>query len=134
MGALVLGPVRETFRAIAATVVPEAAALDEDGWAEVERLVESTLAPRPAGIRRQLRLFIRAIDLLPLARYGRRFRSLDAERRTRVLASLQSSPLLLLRRGFWGLRTLAFLGYYARPEARAEIGYRASPRGWEVRP
>ena len=134
MGALVLSPVRETFRAIAATVVPEAASLDDDAWEEVERLVESTLAPRPAAIRRQLQLLIRAIDLIPLVRYGRRFRALDPARRTRVLASLQGSPLLLLRRGFWGLRTLAFLGYYARPEARAEIGYRAALRGWEERP
>jgi hypothetical protein len=134
MGDPVLSPVRETFRAIAATVVPEAASLDEYAWTELEQLIEYTLAPRPEAMRRQLRLFVRAIDLLPLARYGRRFRSLDLERRTRVLAALQRSPFLLLRRGFWGLRTLAFLGYYARTEARAEIGYDAGLRGWETHP
>jgi hypothetical protein len=41
--------------------------------------------------------------------------------------------MLLLRRGIWGLRTLAFMAYYERPEAAAEIGYRATARGWEAR-
>ncbi len=38
-----------------------------------------------------------------------------------------------LRRGFWGLRTLALMGYYARPAAAASVGYHADPRGWEAR-
>ena len=78
-------------------------------------------------------LLIRFLDLLPAPRHGRRLRSLDAARRLRLLESLERSPLLLLRRGVWGLRTLAFMGYYARPEAAAAIGYRAEARGWEAR-
>ena len=46
---------------------------------------------------------------------------------------MQDAPLLLLRRGFWGLRTLIFMGYYGRDAARDAIGYRADPRGWEIR-
>jgi hypothetical protein len=42
-------------------------------------------------------------------------------------------PALLLRRGSWGLRTLVLMGYYGRPDAKQEIGYRADPRGWEAR-
>lgn len=129
----VLGPVRETFRAIAVTVVPEAAALDDAAWADAERLIENALAHRPEAMRRQLVTLIRAIELLPLARFGRRFTALDAARRTRVLIALQNAPLLLLRRGLWGLRTLVMLGYYARPAARDLSGYRADPRGWEAR-
>ncbi len=122
------------FRTIARTVVPEASRLDEAGWRELEAVVEQALASRPPALRRQLRLFIRAIGLLPLARYGRPFAALDGRRRTRLLTGLQESPLLLLRRGFWGLRTLIFMGYYARPAAGEEIGYRASPKGWSARP
>jgi hypothetical protein len=33
----------------------------------------------------------------------------------------------------WGLRTLFLLGYYSRPAAAREIGYRADPRGWDAR-
>ena len=130
---MVLEGVREIFRAVAATVVPEAAALDAAGWDEAERLVEATLARRPAGVRRQLRLLLRAIELLPLLRRGKRFTALSPDARTAFLSALESAPLVLLRRGFWGIRTLAYLGYYARPEAGREIGYRAHPRGWEAR-
>jgi hypothetical protein len=129
----VLAAVRPLFRDLARTFVPESAALDERAWAEAETIVERFLATRPAVVRRQLRLLIRLLDLLPLLRYGRRFRSLDAARRLRFLEAAQNAPVLLLRRGIWGLRTLAFMAYYERPAAAAAIGYRADPRGWEAR-
>ncbi len=126
-------PVRDRFRAIARTIVGEADALDEAGWTELESIIERGLASRPASVRRQLRILVRALDVIPLFRYGRTFRSLDRARRTRFLLSVQDAPLLLLRRGFWGLRTLVFMGYYGRTEAAAGIGYRASLRGWDAR-
>ena len=129
----VLISVRPVFRAITETVVPEAAILDAEGWSALEEIVEQALALRPAKIRRQLVVLIRAIEWLPLLRYGRRFSRLNPERRARVLTALQEAPLLLLRRGIWGLRTLALMGYYAQPQAAASIGYRAGPRGWEAR-
>jgi hypothetical protein len=129
-----LAAVRKVFRAVSVTVVPEAVRLDERAWSEMEGGVEQALAFQPPARRRQLRLFIRAVDWLPVLCWGRRFRSLDPARRTRVLAALQDAPLGLLRRGFWGLRTLVLLGHYTRPEAAAEIGYRADRRGWEARP
>jgi len=129
----VLAAVRPAFRAIAATVIPEAATLDADGWMQGERIVEQALALRPPRLQRQLVTLIRAIEWLPLLRYGRRFTGLDPRRRALVLDALQNAPLLLLRRGFWGLRTLALMGYYARPADAASIGYRADPRGWEAR-
>ena len=125
--------VRAPFRAIARAVVPESAALDEGGWTELEHIVERGLASRPASIRRQLRLLVRLLDVLPLLRFGRTLTRLDDARRTRFLQAIEDAPLLLLRRGFWGLRTLIFMGYYGRPEAAEAIGYRASLRGWEAR-
>lgn len=129
----VLPPVRPLFRALAQTFVPEAAGLDERAWGEAEAIVERFLSGRPASVRRQLVLLVRLLDLLPLLPFGRRFRSLDAARRLRVLDALQDAPILLLRRGIWGLRTVAFMGFYARRDADAAIGYRADPRGWEAR-
>ncbi|MFI5181999.1 MAG: hypothetical protein ACHQPI_11445 [Thermoanaerobaculia bacterium] len=130
---MVLAPVRETFRAIATTVVPEAGRLDETGWTEVERLVEKTLEPRPAAVKRQLQLLIRVIGFLPLVRRGKPFTSLSPPERTAFLSALENAPLVLLRRGFWGIRTLVYLGYYTRPEVGRAIGYRAHPHGWEAR-
>lgn len=133
MADAVLAPVRGVFRALAATFVPEASALDESGWAAAEAIVEQALAERPAAVRRQIGLLVRVLQFLPVLRWGRPFTSLDAAVRLRFLEALQRSPVLLLRRGVWGLRTLAFMGYYARPEAAGPIGYRADPRGWEAR-
>ncbi len=130
---MVLDGVRDVFRAIAVTVVPEAGRLDEAGWTEVERLVEKTLEPRPSSVKRQLRLLIRAIGLLPVLRRGKPFASLSPPERTAFLSGLENAPLVLIRRGFWGIRTLVYLGYYARPEAGRAIGYRADARGWDAR-
>ncbi len=129
----VLPPVRTVFRAVVETCVPEASALDAVGWAEAEAIVEQALAMRPPKVRRQLAILLRLVNVLPAMRFGRTFAALDPERRLRVLRSLQDAPVLLLRRGIWGLRTLAFMGYYARPAGSLAVGYRAQARGWEAR-
>src|SRR5881398_1388958 len=98
------------FAAVVTTVVPEAARLDATGWTDLERIVEQALADRPASLRRGLKVFLRLIDWIAVVRYARRFSALDAARRARV-----------------------FMGYYGRPAAATEIGYRADRRGWEVR-
>jgi hypothetical protein len=121
------------FRALATTIVPEIAGLDEEGWGAVRGGIDDALAARPESLRRQLRLFIRLLGWLSLARHGTRLAALDAPLRERLLSSVERSRLLPIRRGFWGLRTLVFLGYWTRPEAAAAIGYRAQARGWEAR-
>ncbi|HSD31456.1 MAG TPA: hypothetical protein VLB49_06070 [Gemmatimonadales bacterium] len=128
-----LTSVRPVLRAIGVTVVPEATRLDEAGWAAIEDTVAAALASRPATLQRQVLLFLRVVEWLPLVRFGRRFTRLDPARRARVLKSLLDAPLLLVRRGMWGLRTLLLMGYYGRPEVRDEIGYRAHPGGWNAR-
>jgi hypothetical protein len=128
----VLAGARPTFRAVAGTVVPAAASLDEAGWRDVETIVETALAARPEHLRRQLATFLRLIRWLPAARFGRTFGSLDPGRRARVLSSLERSRVLLLRRGFWGLRTLILMGYYGRRAAANAIGYGATRDGWDA--
>jgi hypothetical protein len=122
--------VRRTFWSLAVTVVPDAVTLDADGWQDVEERIEAALSSRPARLRRQLRLLLTFLEWRPILRHGRRFSHLDAERRTEFLDRVQHSSALLLRRGFWGARTLVYLGYYGRPDVRRSIGYRADPRGW----
>ncbi|HTQ58152.1 MAG TPA: gluconate 2-dehydrogenase subunit 3 family protein [Bryobacteraceae bacterium] len=122
------------FRAVAATIVPESVSLDEPGWRDVEQVIEALLLDRPAAMKRQLRLFLRGIEWLPVIRYGRTFTRLDAAARTRVLAHLQNDRIQKVRVGFWGLRTIVLAGYYGRAGAAREIGYAATPRGWEARP
>lgn len=125
-------PFVSIFRAVVSAVVPEAEELGEPGWRELETLVETTLQNRPRAVHRQLRLFIRTIQWLPVFRYGRRFTSLSAEQRMQVLCYLQDHCVEIIRCGFWGLRTLALLGYYGRPKGVQATGYAADPRGWEA--
>ena len=121
------------FRAVATCVVPEASRLDAAQWDEMEAIVGGAIAARPRAVQRQLALFLILLEWFPLFRYGRRLSRLDPARRTTFLDRLQRSPLLLVRRGFWGVRTLVLMGYYGRPAAAVEIGYRANARGWEAR-
>ena len=121
------------FRALAVTMVPDAATLDESGWQTMDAAISEALSRRSPAMRRQLALFVRILDTLPLLRWGRRFHALGASRRARFLDAMQYSPISLLRRGVWGLRTLVFLGYYARLDVQSTLGYRASARGWGAR-
>jgi len=128
-----LNPDPAIFRAVVSTIVPEAAALDDQGWREIHQVVEALLRDRPESLMRQLRIFLGAIQWLPVVRYGRPFTRLHSAARTRVLAHLENDRIQKVRVGFWGLRTIVLAGYYGRPQAAHAIGYAASVQGWEAR-
>jgi hypothetical protein len=125
-------PVAPVLRAFVCTVVPEASDLDEERWSELRRLIALALRDRPAALRRRVRFAFYFVQWLPLFRYARPFTALDAGRRARFLSFLENNPLQTVRTGFFGLRTLALLGYYGQPQAAAEIGYAATARGWDA--
>lgn len=107
--------------------------MDDGEWREFSSVIEGALARRPAAMVRQLALFLRILNVLSFVRHGRSLASLSLPRRTAFLHRIENSRLLLFRRGFWGVRTLVFMGYYARPSMSAGLGYAAGPRGWETR-
>ena len=123
----------KTFRSIAEVVVPETRSMSEAEWGEFGVTIEHALARRPAAMRRQLGMFLRILNLLAFLRTGRSLNKLEFAQRTVFLESIENSKVLLFRRGFWGVRTLVFMGYYARPARATELGYAAMPRGWELR-
>jgi len=123
---------RSAFRALAICFVPETARATPAQWAALEAAVERALEARP-GLRPQLGLFIRLLDLSARLRHGHSLARLDPVRGDALLRAFSASPVLLLRRGVWGLRTLVFLGWYTQPEVIVGLGYRADPAGWEAR-
>ena len=127
--AFLTGNRRAIFLAIAGRVVPEMAALSQDARASALGLVEHQLASRPERMRRELALFLSVIRWAPALRHGRPFDRLSPSQQDGVLRWLQDAPVTKLRSGFWGLKTLAFLGYYGRPEAGESIHYRPSNDG-----
>jgi hypothetical protein len=128
-----LAPVRSILRAIATTIVPETSSLDERAWAELEAVIARAVSNSSPRVRGQVVTFLRLVQTLPVTRYGRRFTSLGPRRRAAFLASLERSRLLVLRRGFWGIRSLIFMGYYTRDDVAESIGYRANVQGWAAR-
>ncbi|HEY0673076.1 MAG TPA: hypothetical protein VGD27_12440, partial [Longimicrobiales bacterium] len=118
-----------TFHAIAEAVVPETAQLAAAEWQAFEALIDTALARRSAAMRRQLGIFVRLLGLLARLRHGHSLDKLPLAQRAQFLTRIQNSRLLLFRRGFWGIRTLVFMGYYARPECAETLGYAAAPRG-----
>lgn len=123
----------KTFRSIAEVVVPDTRSLSEAEWSEFAGVIDGALAKRPAALRRQLRMFLGILNLMALVHKGRFISRLDHAARTEFLAGVENSPILLFRRGFWGVRTLVFMGYYARAVCATGLGYAATPRGWELR-
>jgi hypothetical protein len=124
---------RPSIRVIAQAVVPEAASLDESGWASFERLLEGAIAARPASVVRQLHAFLRILGLRSRILYGRGLPALSPREAGLLLEKLAASRLLLFRRGVWGLRTLVLLGYYADEHRASALGYRGAPAGWGAR-
>jgi len=125
-----VAPVRPLFRAVVRAVAPAAAGMAEAGWMRAEAVVDEALAERSASVRRQIVLFLRLLSVLALLRFGRTLPALDLTRSRRLLAGVQRCPLLLLRRGLWGVRTLAFMGYYAQESVQRGLGYAANREGW----
>lgn len=128
-----LAPVRAEFRALTEAFVPEAAACSPEQWTRADAIVAHALGRRPPAMQRQVVLFIRILNLLARLRWGRGLSRLDRARRTALLERIGAAPVLLLRRGVWGLRTLAMMGYYTRQDTLDALGYRATAAGWEAR-
>lgn len=125
--------VRPTFRALAQVVVPETSAMKADEWTALEATVARALSARTPAVRKQVVLFLRVIEFLPVFRYARRFSRLDTSKATKLLRSLERAPLLALRRGVWGMRTLVMMGFYTQPGVQTALGYRAHRDGWSAR-
>jgi len=124
--------VEPAFRALAETFVPDLAEAGGDEWSRLTEVVDGALRRRPPAIGRQLVLFVRVLDWLPLFTAGRRFAALELGDRRAFLERMQDSRWLVVRRGVWGLRSVVFLGYYSRPEVHARLGYHPHRDGWDA--
>lgn len=111
---------------VAGDLVPAMKGADTDTRRLFREIVDRALAARPEGVRRQFGTFLVVLRLAPVARFGSAYPRLDAEHRRRVLTSFQDCPVSLLRKGFWGLKALVFMGYYAQPATAPRIHYEPS--------
>ena len=120
---------RALLRVLAGRIVPESAALDEAAQEDCLGLIDDVLATRPAPMQRQFATFLRVVRWLPVLRYGRPIDRLAPKRQDAALRFFQHFPVQVVRAGFWGVRTLILMGFYARPGTAATIGYRPTTNG-----
>jgi len=92
---------------------------------DVVGFVDAYVARMPSKMRRDLFRFFNYVEQLAPAALGfaSRFTQLDAADQDRVLASLESSSIDLLRGGFEGVKALLFMGYYKDPRTWTILGY-----------
>lgn len=120
---------RELLLSLARRIVPGVAELDDASRAEFLALIEGFVDGRPAALRAQLFLFLSVLRWLPALLHGARFERLPPEAQDAFLRRVQDAPSALVRKGFWGVKALVFMGYYGRPAAGPSIGYRPSRTG-----
>jgi hypothetical protein len=126
----VLTPTQRAFLlAIAPRFVPAAAAFGAGEADEFCGLIDEALAERPAALQRQFGLLLAVLRWAPAVRYGRPLDALPPARQDGVLRRFQDAPVQKLRSGFWGLRTMIYIGFYGRPAAGPAIGYTPSRDG-----
>ena len=91
--------------------------------------IETFLASKPNSFHMQFKLFLKVLKWTPVLRYFRPFHKLSPAAQNRILAWFQEAPLHPLRLGFWGLKTLVFMGYYGNPRIHSSIHYTPSQTG-----
>ncbi len=112
-------------------IVPPSHELDGEGQRRFRAIIAAALAERPAGVQRQIRLFLSLLRLAPLLRWAATFERLPASRQDSFLRWLQDDAPGRLRQGFWGLKTIVFMGYYGQAELAPRLGYAPSRTGNE---
>jgi hypothetical protein len=111
------------FEALQRCLVPRSRRFT-DAQREASRdLINGVLADKPAAVHFKIALFLFLIDGVALIFGLRRFAGLGSARQRRVMDFFFDSKIALLRKGFWGVNTLAKLGVYGQPSVYGEIGY-----------
>lgn len=108
---------------VTAVIIPGYSDLDQTSRERFLEIVDGALGERPESMRRQLALFLKVLNVAPYLRWGRPLGRLDTARAERALLWFQEAPIGKLRQGFWGLKTLVFMGYYGQSEVWPTLGY-----------
>lgn len=92
---------------------------------DVAGFVDAYVAKMPPKLRRDLLRFLQYIEQLAPVAIGMtsRFTQLSPPDQDKVLASIESSSIELLRGGFDGVKALLFMGFYRDPRTWTVIGY-----------
>jgi len=111
------------LKTVASVIVPGFSRLHHNRQERFLEIIDDALSERPEGMRRDLALFLKVLDFAPFFRWGRSLGRLEASTAERALSWFQEAPIPKIRQGFWGLKTLIFMGYYGQSDVWPELGY-----------
>ncbi len=111
------------FEALQHCLVPMSRGFSIAQKEESRGLVNELLETQPRKNRIRLALFLHLIDTVAVAAGLRLFRFLSVPEQKKVLNFFFNCPVPLLRKGFWGLNTLAKLGVYGQASVYPRIRY-----------
>lgn len=114
---------RAALKAAAVVMVPPSEDLAPAAWDAYFAIIGETLVGQSFALRAQIALFLAAVRWLPLLRYGAPFERLSRPQQERFLHWLEAHPVRLIRTGFWGLKTLVYMGYYGRRDVWPRLHY-----------
>lgn len=126
---LLSGRQRTFLTALGHALVPETRRLSAERQARFFEIIDTMLATRPRRMVRLLKIFLVVLRWFPLLRFGGRLDRIEGERQKKALCWFQDSPSVSVRTGFWAVKTLVYMGYYAQPDVAAGIGYAPSRAG-----
>lgn len=112
------------FEALQNELVPLSKSFTPAELEESRRLINLVLADKPLLIHFKIALFLRLIDFVSLITGGHSFKKLRSGTRRHVLDFFFSNPFPLLRKGFWGINTLAKMGLYGQSSVYPKLNYR----------
>ena len=119
-----LSPARaRQFRSLQNFLVPLSQEFSAKEILESEHLVNELLAGKSKTLQLKMALFMWLIDCVSFLLGGSFFSGLSLVKKNLVMHFFFDSPVGLLRKGFWGINTLAKLGVYGQIWSYARINY-----------
>ena len=111
------------FDALQKVLVPRAVNFTPEEQLRSRKMIDDLLLEKPAAILFKIKLFLVLIDVISFFFGGKCFRYLNLQKQKQVLHWFFDSKIALLRKGFWGVNTLAKMGVYGQKEFYKDMGY-----------
>lgn len=117
----------QRFESLQKCLVPRSKTFNRQQAQRSRDTVNHLLSQQSPTAQRKLAVFLVLFDIVTSLRYAKLFKNLSDDQQAQTLKFFFDSPIGLLRKGFWGLNTLARLGVYSQTELHQELGYQLRP-------
>lgn len=114
---------KNKFYNIISTLVPRSRGFTPEEKRRSFEIVNEFLEDKPGAIHFKIKLFFILIDITTFFKFFKTFKRASLEQRNEVCQYLFDCNIPLLRKGFWGINTLAKLSVFSQTTVHTDIGY-----------